>query len=155
MRDPARAYRELAVRSASPVGLVVILYEEVIRCLRRALNAVQRNNTERRTIELSHAILVIGHLQSVLDYEKGGDVARGLSNFYNSSRSKILECTGPRAQELLESLAAEFSSMAEGWQQIDRELNQQAGAELEPAMAGAVPATMLRGADARRDRAGR
>jgi flagellar secretion chaperone FliS len=153
MRDPARAYRELAVRSASPVGLVVILYEEIIRCLRRAHDAVQRNNIERRTTELSHAILVIGHLQSVLDYEKGGDVARRLSNFYHSARSKILECTGPQAQEMLASLAAEFSSMAEGWQQVDRELNQQAGAESEPAMAGAAPAPVLRGGEARRERA--
>jgi len=155
MRDPARAYRELAVRSASPVGLVVILYEEVIRCLRRALDSVQRNNIERRTTELSHAILVIGHLQSVLDYEQGGDVARGLANFYNSARSKILECTGPQSQELLESLAVEFSSMAEGWQQVDRELNQQAGAEPEPTMAGAVPVPVLRGGEARRQRAAR
>lgn len=153
MRDPARAYRELAVRSASPVGLVVILYEEVIRCLRRALDAVQRNNIERRTVELSHAILVIGYLQSALDYEQGGNVARSLSNFYNSARSKIVDCSGPKAQELLESLAAEFSSLAEGWQQIDREIGQQS--EGEPAMAAAAPTPILRGSEARRERISR
>ncbi|MGH9685666.1 MAG: flagellar export chaperone FliS [Candidatus Acidiferrales bacterium] len=153
MRDPARAYRELAVGGASPVGLIVILYEEVNRCLRRALDAVRRNHIERRTRELSHAIVVIGHLQSVLDFEKGGQVARSLSNFYNLSRVKILECSGPNAAQILEGLAAEFTGLAEGWQQIDCELSKQQ--EPEPAMVGPVPPPVLRGIESRRVRASR
>lgn len=153
MRDPARAYRELAVGGASPVGLIVILYEEVIRCLRRSLDAVQRQQIERRTRELSHAMIVIGHLQSVLDFEKGGQVARSLSNFYNSSRAKILECSGPNAAQILETLAAEFSGIAEGWQQIDRELSKQQ--EPEPAPTRRVPPPMLRGSASRRARVSR
>jgi flagellar protein FliS len=140
MRDPARAYRELAVRGASPVGLIVILYEEIIRCLRRAQDAVQRNEIERRTKELSHAIVVIGYLQSVLDYEKGGETAHSLRNFYNTSRTKILQCSGPDAVSLLEPLAAEFSSIAEAWQQIDREMGQQQEPELVMAGSATVPA---------------
>ena len=147
MRDPARAYRELSVRAASPVGLVAILYGEIVRSLRRALDAVQRNNIERRTLELSHAILVIGHLQSVLNYERGGAIAQRLSNFYNSARSRILDCSGPNAQRLLETLAAEFSDLEAGWQQIDREISQQAEPEPVPA---AVPAPLLRRGESRR-----
>ena len=143
MRDPARVYRESAVRGASPVGLVVILYEEIIRSLRRALDAVQRDQIERRTNELSHAIMVIGYLQSVIDYEKGGQIAHSLSNFYNISRTKILQCSGPGAASLLEPLAAEFSSYAEAWQQIDRELSQHQEPEL--VAAGPVPAPVMRG----------
>lgn len=150
MRDPARAYRELAVRGASPVGLIVILYEEIVKCLRRALNAVQRDNVERRTLELSHAVQVIGYLQSVLDYENGGTMAQSLSHFYNAARSKILQCSGPKAQEVLEALATEFSNVKEGWQQIDRELGQQEGAE--PRTAGAMPATILSSGESRRER---
>jgi len=153
MRDPAHAYRELAVGAASPVGLVVMLYEDVVRSLRRALDAVQRNNIERRTLELSHAIVVIGYLQSVLDYEKGGNIARGLSNFYNSARSKILECSGPQAPQLLESLAAEFSDLESGWKEMDRQMNQQP--EPEPVAAAAVPAPLLRRGEPRRARVSR
>ncbi len=81
MKDLARFYRESAVRSASPVGLIVILYEETIRSLRKAQTALKQKNIEQRTLELTHAIKVIGHLQSVLDFERGGAVARNLWNF--------------------------------------------------------------------------
>jgi flagellar secretion chaperone FliS len=153
MTDPARAYRELAARGASPVGLVVILYEEIIRSLRRALDAAQRNQIERRTNELSHAIVVVGYLQSVLDYEQGGQVARDLSDFYNTARSKILECSGPHAVAILEALSSQFSSLAEGWQQVDREIGQPL--EAEPVMAGAVATPISRGEPSRRARIAR
>ncbi|HVB88403.1 MAG TPA: flagellar export chaperone FliS [Candidatus Dormibacteraeota bacterium] len=153
MRDPARAYRELSARAASPVGLVAVLYEDIVRSLRRALDAVQRNNIERRTLELSRAILVIGYLQSVLDYEKGGEIAQRLSDFYNSARSRILECSGPNAQKLLESLAAEFSDLDIGWQEIDHQISQQAEPEL--VAAAGVPARLLRRGESRRARMSR
>jgi flagellar protein FliS len=114
-------YREAAVRYASPVGLIVILYEEVIRSLRKAHQASQLNRVELRCTSLTHAIHVIGHLQSVLDFEKGGDVARNLSNFYNVARRVILECNNSGKCERLLALSGDFSNVAQAWQQVDRE----------------------------------
>jgi flagellar biosynthetic protein FliS len=99
MNNPARTYRENAVRAASPVGLIVILYEEVVRSLRRAQRGIQQGNIEQRTLGLTHAVRVIGHLQSVLNFDDGGDVARNLSAFYNGARTEILaRATPPRTK---------------------------------------------------------
>ena len=123
MNDPARMYREAAVRYASPVGLVVILYEEVIRSLRRGHQAFQQNLVEQRCLSLTHAIQVIGHLQGVLDFEKGVEVAQNLSNFYNVARKVILECNNTGNGDRLISLAADFSGLAQAWQQVDRDIS--------------------------------
>ena len=120
MNDPARMYRESAVRYASPVGLVVILYEEIIRSIRKAHHAFQQEQVEQRCRSLSHAIEVIGYLQSVIDFEKGEDVAVSLSNFYNVARKVIVECNNRGTGDRLVSLAADFSSLAQAWQQVDR-----------------------------------
>jgi flagellar protein FliS len=126
MNDPARMYRESAVRSASPVGLIVILYEEVVRALRRAQRGMQQGNVEERTLGLSHAIRVIGHLQSVLNFEAGGQVARDLSAFYNGARTEILRANAQSGQGIDETtigtLAAGFSAIAEAWKRVDREV---------------------------------
>ncbi len=122
MNDPARMYRESAVRYASPVGLVVILYEEVIRSLRRAHQATQQKNIEQRCLSLTHAVLVVGHLQAVLDFEKGADVAQNLSNFYNLARRVILESNNKGNADRLISLAGDFSNLAQAWQQVDHEV---------------------------------
>jgi len=119
MRDPAKEYRESAVRGASPVGLIVILYEEIVRSLHRAHRAVRRNDIEQRTLALTHAIKVIGHLQGILDMGHGGSVARNLSRFYSVMRAKILEANVQSNPETLELLAREFSGMVEAWRRVD------------------------------------
>ena len=122
MRDPARMYREAAVRGASPVGLVVILYEEIVRSVRKALRAFDGGDIEARGKALTHAIEVIGYLQSVLDFDKGGDVARNLSDFYNLMRGKLFEIHIRPTHESLEMMAGEFAKLAAAWQEAERSM---------------------------------
>lgn len=120
MKDVTRAYRESEVRGATPVGLIVILYEEVVRSIRRAQRSLQQNNIEQKTLALTHALEVIGHLHATLDFEHGGDVAKNLSRFYTFSRAKILEANVQSNYQTLEMLANEFASFAQTWRQVDR-----------------------------------
>lgn len=126
MRDPAKMYRESAVRGASPLGLIVILYEEIVRSIRKALRAFEGGDIEGRGRELTHAVEVIGYLQSILDFEKGGDVARNLSSFYNLMRCKLLEIHISPTREGLEMLAREIAKVGAAWQQAERALTQPA-----------------------------
>jgi flagellar secretion chaperone FliS len=123
MRDPVRAYRESSVRGASPVGLVVILYDEIMRSLRKANRAIQERNIEERTREVNHAIEVIGYLQVTLNFDAGGEVAKNLSHFYNLSRTKILEANVRGDSQILEQLVSDFSQVASAWQQLDRRVS--------------------------------
>jgi flagellar secretion chaperone FliS len=97
------SYRESEVRGASPMRLVVLLYEQALRDLRRALAALARGDVEARTREINHALLVIGHLQGSLDKRQGGGVADNLDKFYNQLRTGLVDaqCTqSPAALEL-------------------------------------------------------
>jgi len=128
IKDPARAYRESAVRGASPVGLIVILYEEIIRSIRRAQRALGAGKIEDRSNALTHAIEVVGHLQGVINFEKGGTLAQELVTFYSLARAKLLEANVKPQDKLLEDLAVEFAKMKEAWQRVERDLSTQ-GAE--------------------------
>ena len=43
-----------------------------------------------RTKRIKHAILVVGHLQSALDFAKGAKVARDLDSSYNAVRQSLV-----------------------------------------------------------------
>lgn len=128
MRDAIRAYRESVVAGASPVGLVVILYEEVQRTICKAVRGIEQHNIEQRTVALSQAIKVIGHLEAVLDYEAGGEVARNLARFYNVARAKILESSFRSDAGALESLASDFANLTGAWKQVELEVGGESGA---------------------------
>lgn len=123
MSDPARAYRESAVRGASPVGLIVILYEEIIHSMRKAQRDLQRGRIEERTRSLNHAIAVVGHLQGILNFEKGGRVARDLALFYDLMRGKILDANVRTDSGTMEWIVTECSKIKQAWEQVDRQLS--------------------------------
>jgi flagellar protein FliS len=123
MNDPVRIYRESAVRGASPVGLIVILYEEIIRSLRRGQRALRTGQIEERTNALTHAINVIGHLRGVLNFEKGGKVARDLAAFYDLMQAQILSANIAPTEARLETLVTAFATVKETWQAVDRDIS--------------------------------
>jgi len=123
MSDPARAYRESAVRGASPVGLIVILYEEIIHSVRKACRSAQSGNIEERTHSLNHALAVVGHLQGILNFEKGGRVARDLSLFYDLVRSKIMEANVRTNGVTMDWIVTECSNIKLAWELVDRQVS--------------------------------
>jgi flagellar secretion chaperone FliS len=137
--NPARMYREAAVRTATPVGLIVILYEEILRSLNSGLIGLRENNIERRTFALSHVLEIVGHLHSILDFERGGEVAMRLSDFYNVVRAKTLEANIKANDKIILWLIDEFTQSTEAWRQVDATVSGRA----QPTAAAAVSLAAL------------
>jgi flagellar secretion chaperone FliS len=137
--NPRFSYREAAVRGASPVRLVILLYEQAVEDLRRALAAHSRKDVETRTREIKHALLVIGHLQSSLDKERGGQVAENLERFYSQVRTSLIEAQSKQSAALLEKQIALLMKVREAWCGAER-VEQIAQFAQKPAVEASQPA---------------
>jgi flagellar secretion chaperone FliS len=115
-------YREAAVAGASPVRLVVLLYEQAMEDLRRALVAHAGGDIEGRTREINHALLVIGHLQTTLDKDQGGKVAANLERFYQHLRSGLVEAQCKQSTEVLERQMFHLKQVHEAWCDVEKAL---------------------------------
>jgi flagellar protein FliS len=118
--NPGFSYRETTMRGASPVRLVICLYEQAIEDLRRAVVALERGAIEVRTREINHAVLVIGQLQRSLDMEHGGEVARNLARFYAMVRSGLTEAHAQQSVPLLEEQISQLVVVHEAWLEVER-----------------------------------
>jgi flagellar protein FliS len=127
------ACREQAVRNASPVGLVILLYETIVASLLRAQEALQQNSAEKCAGELYHVLAVIGQLQATLDRQRGGEVAANLDRFYNVMRNQVLEASLKSSIPLLQELVGHFTSLKEAWQQVERSTISMPGPSPQPA----------------------
>ena len=107
------------MRGASPVRLVITLYEQLIEDLRRAVIAQETGALERRTNEVNHAFQVIAHLQATLDLERGGEVARNLANFYTSLRVKLTEALARQSAPLIEEQIGQLVMVHEAWVEVE------------------------------------
>jgi flagellar secretion chaperone FliS len=121
--DPRHSYREAAGRGASGVQLVVLLYEQIIQDLGRAIKALAAGNVERRTLEINHALKVIAHLQSTLDLEIKGPVVENLMRFYSALRARLLAAQAQASQQILQEQMALLLEMREAWIEVDHAVN--------------------------------
>jgi flagellar protein FliS len=118
----AAQYRQSSTQGRHPVGMVVKLYDAIIEDLRRALAAVRSGQVEPRTSALNHALLIIAELESVLDHDRGGEVARHLKGFYQVTRAMIVEENLRNKSEGLEKLIGLYLPVRQAWQEAEREL---------------------------------
>jgi flagellar secretion chaperone FliS len=120
MIEARQSYQETALRGATPIELVVGLYDLAIEDMRRALAAMQQNDIETRSRQIAHALLVLQQLQGTLDFERGGNAARQFEQFYSLVRAKLLEAQIRQSPELLREQLRYFSEVRDCWVEAKR-----------------------------------
>jgi len=120
MTNVPKAYREADVRGATAVRLVVLLYEQIIRDLSQAAQAIEQNDIELRTRSINHAILVVGYLQSPLDFGKGGKVAKDLDQFYNALRQNLMQAQFFPSKIGMNQLITDTIAVRAAWIEVER-----------------------------------
>jgi len=118
--DPTLSYQQAAARGATPIGQVIALYDTILRDFVRALAALQAGDVETRVFELNHALLVIAHLQSVLNHERGGEAAKYFDRFYYVTRGMIVEANIRATPEAIEELINLYGGLREAWYQAEQ-----------------------------------
>ena len=139
------SYRKTSIGGASPIGLMIVLFDTLVGDLRRAASALRKNDIEARCNELNHAALVIGQLESWVDLEKGGESAESLSRFYAYLRAKMLEASIEKSAATLDNQIEMILHVRSAWQQLDTSpppaLERQPGASDETIQSLYTPAS--------------
>lgn len=112
-------YRRAATQQASVVGLVVALHDTLMGDLRRAAEAMERNNIQERCNQLIHGFKVLQQLDAMLDMENGGDTAINVRRFYKHVRGQMLNAQFKLAPEVLKDQIRIIFEVRQAWQQID------------------------------------
>jgi len=118
--DALQAYRQSEI-SDNPIHLVVLLYDQLLRDIQRALDAFQRHDIPGRCRELDHALVVLGQLQGTLNLEQGGEAAANLDRFYNLIRDSLVRASVDGSPELLKHQWQNILGVREAWLEVERQ----------------------------------
>lgn len=124
------SYRKTAIAGASPIGLMIVLFDTLVGDFRRASGALRKNDIEARCKELNHAALVLGQLESWVDVKNGGEPAEALARFYQYLRSKMMEASINKSAAVLDNQIEMILHVRSAWQQLD--VSPQAAFESQP-----------------------
>jgi len=115
--DASFAYVRSSGEGATPLRMVVLLYDQLIKDLRRA--AGQMHDVEGRTSELDHALKVLGQLQGTLDLSQG-EIAANLDRFYSILRVNLLQVQVTKSAVLLKEQISHLLLLREAWAEVER-----------------------------------
>lgn len=106
------------VASASPHGLVCLLYEELLRSLdlitaKHAQGKVIAGNTH-----LSRALSIIVALEGSLDFTNGGELAPVLHRIYRSAARSLNEAAKDDDITKINDVRSAISDIAYAWQAL-------------------------------------
>lgn len=114
------AYRESAVLTASPVQLVVMLYDGANRFLRQSIALYEQGDATKAGVPLGRAHAIVEELLATLDLERGGEIAPRLQGLYVYL---LKEMTSARfapaeAPAKLREVAALLADLRESWAEL-------------------------------------
>lgn len=87
------SYSKVANAETNPLQQIVMLYDGAIKFLRLAATDIEKGDLVSKAEHSNRALDIINYLQSILDFERGGDVAPTLDALYTSVSMMILRAS--------------------------------------------------------------
>jgi len=106
------------IEGASPHRLVTILFEELLGAIEALQAADRQGNRGKRAERQSRALSILHALEASLDFEKGGEIAVGLSSIYREARRLITAGAREGRPEMAEQARAMLADIASAWYSI-------------------------------------
>jgi len=122
------SYGRIANAETNPLKQIVMLYDGAIKFLNLTAADIEAADFVAKAEHSNRALDIINYLQSILDFEKGGNVAESLDNLYRSIIVLILRASAELDAKLMRRAAELLVPVRDAWEINARNL-------VEPAVA--------------------
>lgn len=118
--NPFQKYQAVAVETASPLQLVVMLYDGAIRFCGAAEDALHRGDAETARERIGRAQAILEELVGSLDVEAGGELAQNLYRLYEYMNFRLIEASVRQAPEPVAEVARLLRELRLAWAELAR-----------------------------------
>ena len=120
----ATHYRQTQVLTASGVQLIVLLYDSAIQAVELASDGITRGHQPDKARFLGRAVAIVGELSSVLDFERGGEIAKSLYRLYEYMLSELTQANLRNDARRLDGPLRCLKEMRGAWHTIAQQQDQ-------------------------------
>jgi|TARA_B110000503_G_scaffold32659_1_gene53090 flagellar protein FliS len=123
------AYHNVHVGSAVPyadgIQLIQMLFDGLVDALSSAEGEIERKDIQEKCRSLNRATSIIYGLQDSLDFKKGSDLARNLSDLYEYMRRRVLFANLHNDVNALKEVKGLVNEIRSAWTLLPSLLKQQ------------------------------
>ena len=125
MRTPNQSYRayyQTNVQTSDQLTLIIMLYDGMVRFLRKAESRAEANDIEGTHNYLMRSKDIVNELLSTLRVENTGEIGKNLRELYLYMFRRIVEANLRKDPEVIRELIKVAETLRQGWNQL-RQLN--------------------------------
>lgn len=111
---------ETEIFGASPIDLVVLTYERLVHSLNGLREDIQQGVDSSKNSETCISLITEG-LESCLDFEAGGDIAKNLSTIYQWAVREIMAARLARDSLKIDEVIRIFEEIGGAWRKTSQE----------------------------------
>ena len=120
------AERQALEETNDPHLIVMTMLDALLKSMQIFVENIDLKNggdAEMKSKHFSRAISIIYALQSSLDFEKGGDIAKNLFQLYEYARIKLIEDLGKGVTEGTLGALNAIESIRYAWEEMGKQLS--------------------------------
>ena len=110
-------YMENNIGIESPIKLIEMLYEGVLRFNAQAKKAIKDKNIEKKVYWLNRSVAIITELVSALDMKQEGTIAKYLEGLYNYQIKLLSEALVENDTAKIDECTNVFKGLLEAWRE--------------------------------------
>ena len=115
---PYQQYHRTNVQTADQRQLIVMLYDGLIRFLRKSVIKMEEADIEGAHNYLVRSREIVQELLATLNPDKGGEVGNNLRRLYAYAFNRIVEANLHKDPEIAEEVIRIMTTLREGWVNI-------------------------------------
>lgn len=109
---------EMKVLAASPIEIIVLLYEGAIAALQQAEQAIDSGDVSRKINRINKALDIIDGLAAALNHEHGGDISANLASLYDYMKVRLSMANLKNDKEMMAEVRTLLSDLLTAWTEI-------------------------------------
>lgn len=118
----ANEYRKNAINGASPLQLIVMLYDGALRNIEAGRIAMSRQDYPRQNQAIQQAQKIILELLACVDVVNGGEIAKNLIALYEYVVNELVKANIEDNPEALAHCARVLSDLRQTWNELDSQI---------------------------------
>ena len=127
-KNVSSTYKETAIKTAGQGQLIVMLYDEAVKQLTKAIELLDLDNTKKdpaRIEIINKAIMkteeILTELMVSLDFEQGGDISKNLFSLYTWFNRELLEANISKDAKRIRIVRDMIMDLRNTWHKISNQ----------------------------------
>jgi flagellar protein FliS len=113
-----QTYQDTAVSTQNRGRLIVMLYDGAIKFLRQAILNLQQGDFAAKGQHISRAQDILFELNTVLDMDKGGQIAENLRSLYTFMQRHLNEASIRKDPQMIQEVIGMLEELNQSWRTV-------------------------------------